>query len=142
MAILPYLNFQGNCREAVEFYARVFNTERPQFQTFGEMPPDPSYTPPDEVKNLIMHTRLNISGTQVMFSDTPPGMPFKLGNNVALTMVSNNRHEIVNAYNALSEGGRVDMPLQETFWTKLFGSVTDRYGVEWQFNLDSGETWP
>ena len=142
MAILPYLNFAGNCREAVEFYARVFNTERPQFQTFGEMPPDPSYTPPDDVKHLILHTRLNISGTQVMFSDTPPGMPFTLGNNVTLTLTSRNRDEIVNAYNALSEGGRVGMPLQETFWSKLYGAVTDKYGVEWQFNLDSGETWP
>ena len=142
MAIHPYLSFPGTCREAVEYYAKIFKTERPHFQTFGEMPPDPNWTPPEETKNLILHSRLMISGSQVMFSDSPPGMPFSQGNNVSLTLVSPSRDEIVNAYNALAEGGQVSMELQETFWAKLYGSVTDKFGVEWQFNLDSGETWP
>jgi PhnB protein len=142
MAVLPYLNFAGNCREAVEYYARVFNLERPHFQTFGDMPPDPNFTPPEESKNLILHSRLMISGTQVMFSDVPPGMPFTPGNTVSLTIVSPSRDEIENAYSALAKEGHVVMPLQETFWAKLYGAVTDKYGVEWQFNLDSGETWP
>ena len=142
MSVQPYLNFAGNCREAVEFYARVFGTDRPHFQTYGEVPPDPNYTPPEETKHLIMHSRLMISGTQVMFSDSPPGMPFAVGNNVSLTVNTSSRQEIVDAFEALSDGGQVGMPLQETFWSKLYGMVTDKYGVEWQFNLDSGETWP
>lgn len=141
MSINPYLNFAGNCREAVEYYARIFKTEPPKFMTFGEGPSDPNYPMPAEAKNLIMHSRLMISGTPVMFSDTWPGAPFTVGNNVSLTMVSKDRDEIVNAWNALREGGTVAMDLQETFWSKLYGSLADKYGIEWQFSLDSGETF-
>ena len=58
MAIEVYLNFKGNCREAVEYYAQVFKTEEPKIMTFGEMPPNEEYPLPEEAKNLIMHTRL------------------------------------------------------------------------------------
>jgi PhnB protein len=142
VAILPYLNFPGNCREAVEFYAKVFKLERPHFQTYDEMPPDPNFQIPEEAKKLVLHTRLMISGTQVMFSDAWPGMPFNPGNTVTLAMVTPSRDEIVSAFNALGEGGQVSIPLEETFWAKLYGGVIDKYGVEWQFSLDSGETWP
>ena len=55
MPINPYLNFAGNCREAVEYYAEVFQTEKPQIMTFGEMPPDPSHPLPEAAKNLVVH---------------------------------------------------------------------------------------
>ncbi len=77
MAVDAYLNFNGNCREAVEFYAQVFGTEEPKLMTFGQAPPNPEYPLPEEAKNLIMHTRLTIFGSNVMFSDTFPGMPFR-----------------------------------------------------------------
>jgi len=142
MAIHPYLNFPGNCREAVAFYAEVFQTEKPHIMTFGDVPADPSYPLPEEAKNLVMHTRLNIAGSTVMFSDTFPGMPLVEGNNMSLAFVSPNKDEVVARFNALSEGGTVVMELQETSWAKLYGSVRDKYGIEWQFNLDSGETFP
>lgn len=69
MSVDVYINFNGNCREAVEFYAQVFGTETPQIMTFGETPPNPEFPLPDEAKNLVMHTRLNIEGSNVMFSD-------------------------------------------------------------------------
>ena len=53
MSVDVYLNFNGNCREAAEFYAEVFGTEKPQIMTFGETPPDPSFTLPEEAKNLV-----------------------------------------------------------------------------------------
>ena len=142
MPINPYINFAGTCREAVEYYAEVFHTEKPQLMTFGEMPPDPNFTLPEGAKNLVLHAQLEISGTAVMFSDVFPGMEFTVGNNVTLAVMSTNRDEILNEFNRLREGGTVQMNLQETFWSKLYGSVVDKYGILWQFNLDSGETFP
>jgi PhnB protein len=139
MSVDVYLNFNGNTREAVEFYAQVFETEKPQIMTFGESPPHPDYPLPDEAKDLVMHTRLNISGSNVMFSDVFPGMPFVQGNNITLAIVSKNLEEIKSSFNKLKEGGTVGMELQETFWSKYYGQVKDKFGIEWQFNFDSGE---
>lgn len=141
MSVDVYLNFNGNCREAVEYYAEVFGTEQPKMMTFGEMPSDPSFDLPEEAKNLVMHTRLNISGSNVMFSDVFPGMPFVVGNNVNLSIVSKDLDEIKSVFHKLKEGGKVGMELQETFWSKCYGSLTDKFGIEWQFNYDSGEPW-
>ena len=138
MSVDVYLNFNGNCREAAEFYSDVFGTEKPQIMTFGETPPDPSFTLPEEAKNLVMHTRLNISGSNVMFSDIFPGMPFVHGNNVTLSIVTENLDEIKTWFNKLKEGGKVGMDLQETFWSKCYGNLTDKFGIEWQFNYGTG----
>ena len=70
-----------------------------------------------------MHTRLNISGSNVMFSDVFPGMPFIAGNNISLAVVSKDMDEIKSLFNKLKEGGTVGMELQETFWSKCYGQI-------------------
>lgn len=137
MALDVYLTFNGNCREAAEFYAEVFKTERPNIMTFGEAPKDPNYELPEEAKNLVLHTRLNISGSNVMFSDTFPGSPFTQGNNISLAFVSKDEEEIRSVFAALQEGGNVNMELQETFWSKCYGSLKDKFGIEWQVSHES-----
>lgn len=141
MSVDVYLNFNGNTREAVTFYAEVFGVDQPKIMTFGESPPHPDYPLPEEAKNLVMHARLNVYGSNVMFSDVFPGMPFTQGNNISLALVHKDPETIKNAFHMLKEGGTVVMELQETFWSKLYGSLRDRFGIEWQFNLDSGETF-
>ncbi len=140
MAINPYINFPGNCREAIEFYAKVFNTEPRGTMTFGQGPSDPAHPMPEAAKNLIMHSEIEVGGSTLMFSDTFPGMPLTVGNNISLTLVSKDRDELVRAFNGLKEGGRVNMDLQQTFWTPLYGMVTDKFGLPWQMSLDTGET--
>ncbi|MNO82159.1 hypothetical protein D3C76_734220 [compost metagenome] len=135
MAVEAYLNFSGNCREAVEYYADVFETERPKFMTFGESPQNPDYPLPEEAKDLIMHTRLVISGSTVMFSDTFPGMPFVEGNNINLAIVSDSKEELKKYWDKLKQDGVVEMELQETFWTEYYGSLKDKFGINWLFNL-------
>lgn len=137
MAINVYINFNGNCREAVEFYAEVFGTEKPKIMTFGEAPPDPKFELPKEMKNLVMHTQLNICESNVMFSDTFDGTPYVLGNNISLTIVIGNIDEIKSLFSKLKEGGIVDMELQETFWSKCYGSLTDKFGIKWQLSHES-----
>ncbi|PLR69527.1 MULTISPECIES: VOC family protein [Bacillaceae] len=136
MSVDVYINFNGNCREAVEFYAQVFGTEKPQIMTFGETPQSPEYPLPDEAKDLVMHTRLTIDGSNVMFSDVFPGMPFVEGNNITLALVNKNIEELTSIFNKLKDGGTVGMDLQETFWSKLYGQVTDKFGINWQINYE------
>jgi PhnB protein len=139
MAIAVYINFNGNCREAVEFYAQVFGTDNPHMMAFGDAPANPQFTLPEEAKSLIMHAQLNIQGSTVMFSDVCPGMPFVAGNNISLAVVSKNIDDIQSFFSKLKEGGKVNMDLQETFWSKCYGQVTDKFGIQWQLSYDNGE---
>lgn len=139
MAVEVYLNFNGNCREAVEFYAKVFGTETPQIMTFGDSPQNPDYPLPEEAKSLVMHAKLNIDGSTVMFSDVFPGMQFVQGNNINLTLVNRDEEKLKNWFHQLKEGGSVSMELQETFWSKCYGSLKDKFGIEWQISHGSGE---
>ena len=139
MAVEVYLNFNGNCREAVAFYEGVFNTDKAEIMTFGETPQNPDYPLPEEAKDLVMHTRLIVFGSRIMCSDTFPGMPFSTGNNVTLAVVSDDEEQMRQAFDKLKEGGNVRMELQETFWSKCYGSLTDKFGVEWQFSHEVNE---
>ncbi len=140
MTIEAYVNFNGDCREAVDFYADVFGTEKPQIMTFGEMPANPEFPISEEVKDLVMHTNLTITGSRIMFSDVPPGMPFVQGNNISLTVISGNKEYLTNAFEKLREGGKVEMELQETFWSKCYGYLIDKFGIGWQLSYDEGKT--
>lgn len=140
MAVDIYLTFNGNCREAVEFYAEVFETEKPHVMTFGEKSPNPEYPLPEEAKNLIMHSRLVIEGSTVMFSDTFPGSSFTIGNNISLAYHCLEAEKLQKVYEKLKEDGSVKMELQETFWSKLYGQVTDKFGVIWQLSLNHEDT--
>ncbi|RBP93196.1 PhnB protein [Cytobacillus firmus] len=137
MAVNAYLNFEGNTREAIEFYVKAFELEMPEITTFGDAPQSPEYPLPEEAKNLVMHSSLNICGSNVMFSDTFPGMPFTVGNNINLAVVINNLDNLRKYFNNLQDGGTVTMELQETFWSKSFGQLTDKFGINWMFSHES-----
>lgn len=139
MAITIYINFNGNCREAVEFYSKVFGTEKPQIMFYGDMSNNPEFPVTEETKNLVLHTRLNINGSSVMFSDTTPDMPFIAGNNITLVVNSKSMDEIESIFSKLKEGGTVEMELHETFWSKSYGYLIDKFGVGWQLSHDSGQ---
>ncbi|MDF2615199.1 MAG: glyoxalase family protein [Clostridia bacterium] len=139
MAVQVYINFNGNCREAVEYYAEVFGTAKPVIMTFGEMPPNPEFALPEEAKSLVMHAKLEINGSTVMFSDVFPGMPFTAGNNISLTIVSTSMDEVKTLFSKLKDGGSVEMDLQETFWSKCYGSLIDKFGIIWQLSYDDGQ---
>lgn len=136
MAVQNYINFQGNCREALEFYQQVFSTESPEIITYGDASPESGFPFKEEDRDLIMHSALEISGTTIMFSDLLPEEPFIAGNNISLVIMFNNLEEIEPLFSKLKEGGSVEMELQETFFSKLYGSVKDRFGIIWQLMYD------
>ncbi|MDF2942113.1 MAG: glyoxalase family protein [Herbinix sp.] len=136
MAIEVYINFNKNCREAVEFYEKVFETDQPKIMTFGDIPSDPAFPLSEEDKKLIMHTFLTIEGSKIMFSDVPSGMPFVQGNNISLTVGFNNIDKLKSVFNRLKEDGTVTMELQETFWSKCYGYLIDKFGIGWQLVIN------
>ncbi len=139
MSLGIYLYFNGNCREAVESYAKIFGVETPRIMTFGESPDNPQYPLPDHVKDLVMHAVLTIEGVKIMFSDTFPDYPLPVGKNTRLVITSTDETKIRSWFEQLKEGGTVDMELQKTFWSPCYGEATDKFGIGWQLSLDGGE---
>ena len=134
-----YLTFDGNCEEAFNFYKSVLGGEFPMMGRFGDMPPEDGMPPlADEHKNRIMHVSLPVSKeTILMGSDTMPGMhEFVQGNNFSISVNAENREEADRIFKGLSEGGKVTMPMQDTFWGAYFGMWTDKFGINWMVNYD------
>lgn len=132
----PYLVMDGNAKEAIAFYEKALEAKVIGIQTFGEMPADPNHPMPDGVKDRIMHALLKVGETDLMFSDTFPGMPYQTGNHVNIAIVTNDADKSKQIFDALAKGGQVNMPLQETFWSPAYGQVTDKFGVAWQITTE------
>ncbi|MES2796562.1 MAG: SRPBCC domain-containing protein [Bacteroidota bacterium] len=138
--VSSYLNFPGNTEEAFNFYKSVFGGEFSGngIQRFGDIPAQegaPSL--PDSDKNLILHIELEIMGGFVlMATDAPESMGFKVyaGNNMHINLEPESREETKRIFEALSEGGTISMPLDDTFWGAYYGSFRDKYGINWMLN--------
>jgi PhnB protein len=133
-AVNAYLNFNGNCREAMSFYAKCLGAKL-DLMTFGDAPGPDGKPAPKEMKDRIMHARVSSGPVQLMASDTMPGTPFQQGNNFSIALECDSPQEVDKLFAALSEKGRVTMPVQETFWATRFGMLTDQFGIAWMFNL-------
>lgn len=126
---LPYLTFDGNCREAFEFYRSVFGGEFHVLSTFGEGPDD--MTMSEAEKDRIMHVSLGIGSTVLMGSDTNARAPVKHGDDFSLSVTMDNADECDDLLARLSAGGAVTMPMEQQFWGAYFGMCTDRFGINW-----------
>jgi len=133
MDIIPHLNFNGQCKEAFEFYAKVLDGEIKFSMTWGEMPGGAADQFPPETHKLIMHTTIEVDGNFIMGADSPPGRYTEpKGISVSITVKSKDKAERV--FNALAEGGKVTMPFEQTFWSPGFGMCVDRFGIPWMIN--------
>jgi PhnB protein len=131
MRVEPYLNFDGRCEEAIEFYKRALGAEVTMFMRFKDSPEKPAEgqcAPGADDK--IMHASLRIGDTTVMASDCHcQGKPNFQG--ISLSLSLTDEAQAQRAFAAISEGGKVTMPLTKTFFSPQFGVVTDRFGVTW-----------
>lgn len=122
--VIAYLNFDGDCREAMQFYAKCLGAEV-------------QIAPFSETDDRVMHARLSKgSSTLLMASDIQRGMKLDRGNNVSISVHCESRPEIQSFFASVGDGGTVTMPLQDTFWGATFGMLTDRYGIRWMFNFE------
>jgi len=134
MKISPYLSFNGNCGEAVTFYEKAFNVKA-DITRYKDAPKDNDYQVQPGTENLIMHAQFELNGETIMLADMPPEYPVKTGSNIAIMAEFDNIETAKNAFEALKQGGNVTMELQETFWSKCFGSLIDKFGIYWNVSI-------
>ena len=134
MKISPYISFNGNCQDAVNFYEKAFNAKA-EINRYKETPKENGYKVQEGTEDLIMHAQLEIGGAMIMLADMPPEYPVKNGSNIAVMAEFDNADAAKSAFDVLKEGGEVSMELQETFWSKCFGSLTDKFGIIWNISI-------
>jgi PhnB protein len=140
MHINPYLAFNGNCREAFEFYERALGAEPVMMMTYDKMPG--GHKGPPEIAGKVMHARLMLGDTPLMGSDAPPDR-YRAPGGYMINISVDDPGKADRLFAAHAEGGIVTMPIGETFWALRFGMVTDRFGVPWMVNCekkDAGRT--
>ncbi len=143
--VSTYLNFNRNCEEAFNFYKSVFGGEfdEPGFMRYEGVPvEDGQPVLPEDEKNLVMNVGLKILGDHlIMGSDVSEamGMTYVPGNHMYITLQPDSRAESDRLFAALSEGGKVEMPMQDMFWGDYYGSLTDKFGIGWMINCSSKE---
>jgi PhnB protein len=126
----PYFIFDGNAKEALDYYKTIFAGEVSGIQTFGEA----DFPTPPKADDRIMHAQFKKGNLFIMVSDSFPGQSVVVGNNISLALEFENENEIQNIYSRLSEKGSIQMELQDTFWGAKYAKVQDPYGVIWDLN--------
>jgi len=138
MKLNTYLNFFGNTEEAFIFYKSVFGGEFSSLVRFKDFPM-PGVTIPEADQNKLMHIALPIGESVLMGTDALESMghTLKLGNNVYISIHPDSREEADRLFNALSAGGKIEMPIGDQPWGDYYGSFTDKFGVQWMINYSS-----
>jgi PhnB protein len=131
--INAYLNFTGNCREAMSFYNTCIGGEL-SMQTVAGSPAEAQC--PDSMKDHILHSSLTKDNLVLMGSDMSGPEGITKGNNIALSLNCSNAEEISSFFSSLSTGGEIIHPLTEEFWGATFGVFNDKFGIRWMLNYD------
>ena len=131
----PYIGFDGNARQAMEFYKDVFGGEL-TVNTFGEFG-----TQDSRDTDKIMHSQLETDrGFTLMASDTPSGMERTPGDNITISLSGEDGGELRGYWEKLSDGGNVTMPMEKQMWGDEFGMCIDRFGIGWMVNVTQAQS--
>ncbi|MGB4843253.1 MAG: VOC family protein [Ferruginibacter sp.] len=131
--INSYLTFGGNCRQAMHFYKDCLGGEL-NLQTIGESPLADKM--PQQMKDCVLHATLTKDALVLMGSDMVAQTGLMKGNAVSLMLNCSSEEEIKNCFKKLSAGGKIDHPIEVSFWGALFGDLTDKYGNHWLLHFD------
>jgi PhnB protein len=131
MQFIPYLGFNGNCREALEYYAKTLGAQL-ELMEFGGSPAE-EHVPASE-KHQILHGNLTLNGNMILMASDAGGMPFEKMQGMQVAIVLDDVGEGERIFKALSDQGSVTMPYEKTFWAERFGMCTDRFGTPWMIN--------
>jgi len=137
ISINPYLNFMGNTEDAMNFYKSIFGGEFTSFQRFNESPGHDKM--PKNEQTMIMHAALPLGPhNTLMATDTleSMGMELTIGNNFYMSVNTESEAETDRIFNSLAEGGKIEMPVSQTFWGAYFGMCKDKFGIQWMISYD------
>lgn len=136
MELEPYLFITGGkCEEALNFYKRIFGGDIAEVMRWKEAPAEMSM--PAELGNRIMHATFRSPAVKFMASDAQPTTQYGDGP-ISLSLSTKDESEAKRLFDALAQGGKVEVPLEKAFWGALFGMLTDKYGIDWMVNCQSG----
>jgi len=127
MRLITYVNFAGKCAEAFRYYEQHLGAKVGMMMTHGQNPAPSPYAA-GEWKDAVLHGRIAIGGTELAGADVPKAEPMR---SAYLTLQTASDSEAERIFSALSDGGQVLMPMQETFFASRFGQVRDRFGINW-----------
>lgn len=133
MNIQPYIFFDANCAEAMRFYEKTLRGKLEMLMPFSSMPDFSTQFPP-EMAERIVHARLVVGDQVLMASDHGGPTPYEGMKGFSVTLTYPDVAEAERVFDALAEGGRVNMPFGETFWVERFGMLNDRFGTPWFIN--------
>jgi len=129
----PYLNFNGTAEKAIKLYESALGATTEGLMHWGDVP---GMTVAAEHRNRVMHALLHLGEGVMMISDAQPSAPVPTDSNVRVCLNFDDVADMTNKFEALAAGGKVTMPLQDTFWGAQFGMLTDAFGVHWMFNCE------
>jgi len=130
----PYLNFNGTAAKAIKLYETALGAKVENVMPWTDAPGTP---PSAETKDRVMHAHLRIGDAALMLSDSMPGQPVTFGTNAHVMLDFDDPNDMARKFEALSTGGKITMPLQDTFWGAKFGMLIDAHGVSWMFNCQA-----
>jgi PhnB protein len=134
--INPYIHFNGTAEKAIQLYKSALGAKTEVMMRFSDVP---EMNAPPNSKDLVMHAHLRIGEGGLMLSDAPPGKPVASEGNTQVALDFADQAEMANAFEALSAGGTVTLPIHDAFWGAKFGMLTDAYGARWLFNCQTKE---
>ena len=132
--IKPYLMFNRECKEAFTLYQKAFDGEMVAIQTYGDMPPHPEFPVIESDKDLVLHAELKLTESgSILGADGKRDL--QDAEKVCISVELDSEERAKNAWNILKEDGTIHIYLQSTFFSKLHGSLKDKYGVTWMFTV-------
>lgn len=134
MKLQPYIMFNGNAREAMDFYTQALGGEVTFVQKYSEAPGD--YPKDPATNDLIMHANIKWEGYELMIADAHPARTVSFGEAINISISIAGKEEGQKVFDALAVGGKIDMPFADQFWGATFGSLTDKFGVSWMVNAE------
>ncbi|MDO3412583.1 VOC family protein [Saccharibacillus sp. CPCC 101409] len=129
--LTPYITLEGQAKEAIQFYEQTLGAEVLGILTYGDMPNMPD-TFTEELKVLIAHAQLRIGESELMLSDSPGPSAVEAGKRITICITTDSMQQSRQVFEALQQGGQVNIPFGEEAFSPGFGDVTDRYGVTFQ----------
>lgn len=139
MRVVAHLTFAGTCEEAFALYAQIFGADASLMLKYGETAMKDGVAP--GWRNKIVHATLTFGATELMGTDVPPE-EYEAPRGVHVVLEVSSVAEAERVFEALAAGGRVELPLDETFWSPAFGMVVDRFGIPWEINCAAGDSDP
>ncbi len=136
MKVVPYMSFNGNAEEVLNYYKVVLEGEIGDIMRYKDAP---DMDVSEGYMDKLLHGQLKIGDNEIFVADTFENMPVKMGGSVEMTLLMDSEEELRKVFDAFAKEGEVQMPVDKMFWGAIFGSVVDKFGIRWSLNFNISE---